>query len=73
MPKDKRIGYVVELKKMPGTAALAEDITANDPYGPIWGQYKNGRGPEGASGPHEGQGGKISTAAGSSSSRARPY
>jgi hypothetical protein len=38
MPKDKRIGYVVELKKMSGKASLAEEITANDPYGPIWGQ-----------------------------------
>ncbi|MFZ5813067.1 MAG: FmdE family protein [Thermodesulfobacteriota bacterium] len=38
MPKEKRIGYVVELKKMSGKASLAGEITANDPYAPIWGR-----------------------------------
>ncbi len=37
MPRGKRIGYVVELKKISGKASLAEKITANDPYAAIWG------------------------------------
>lgn len=38
LPKEQRIGYVVELAKTSGKADLADKITANDPYAKVFGK-----------------------------------
>lgn len=38
LPKEQRMGYVVELARTSGKAALAEQVTANDPYAHVFGK-----------------------------------
>ncbi len=38
LPKEQRMGYVVELAKTSGKADLADTITANDPYAKVFGK-----------------------------------
>jgi formylmethanofuran dehydrogenase subunit E-like metal-binding protein len=38
LPKEQRMGYVVELAKTSGKADLADKITANDPYARVFGK-----------------------------------
>lgn len=38
MPKEKLLGYVVELKRFSGKASLAEKVASGDPYAVVWAQ-----------------------------------
>ncbi len=38
MPKDRLLGYMIELRRFSGSAAVADKISSGDPYALVWGQ-----------------------------------